>query len=242
MKQFYRIFIFVLIITMLFSTTAFAHSGPGTINADGVNMRKGPSINSEIVTVLYYGETVNVHGSYNEWYEIDYNGSIGYVYSPYITLGELDIVYNLNVNNFTSEIVTVSAPSAPTQQETSTTLGQNIVDTAIQYLGVPYVWGGESIEEGGFDCSGLVYAVYQQNDIEIDRIVQLMIDDGVEADLNNPQLGDILLFGSSIYNVWHTGLYIGNSLFIHSPGGSVVKIENLNDLHGMSLISARRVI
>lgn len=52
-----------------------------------------------------------------------------------------------------------------------------------------------------------------------------MYYNGVDVDLNSLQPGDILCFGSSIYNIWHVGLYIGDGQFIHSPSsGQVVSI------------------
>ena len=93
------------------SITALAYSGLGTINAENVNMRSGPSLNSEVLMVLTQGTIVNVHGTYNNWYEIDYNNNIGYVYTDYITIGEQDIIYTLTVSEIipaTEEIPTVT--------------------------------------------------------------------------------------------------------------------------------------
>ena len=56
------------------------------------------------------------------------------------------------------------------------------------------------------------------------------------------QICDILLFGSSIYNIWHVGIYIGNGNYIHSPYGETVKVQALNETRGMLLISARRIV
>ena len=69
-----------------------------------------------------------------------------------------------------------------------------------------------------------------------------MIRNGIEVDLNNLKLGDILLFGDSIYNIWHAGIYIGDDNIIHASYGEVVKIQNINELRGMHLVAARRVI
>ena len=42
------------------------------------------------------------------------------------------------------------------------------------------------------------------------------------------QPGDIVLFGSSVYNIWHAGIYVGNGQFIHSPhSGKVVSYADL---------------
>ena len=192
------------------------------VTGDSVRLRRGPSLNSEIIEELSQGTALTVRGVCGEWYEVSYNGIIGYMYGSYI-----------NNQDITDK-------AAAPQSTTST--GQKIVDTARKYIGVPYVWGGESLAEGGFDCSGLVYTVYAENGIKVHRIAQSMYTDGNIVDLNNLQAGDILLFGDSIYNVWHVGIYAGDNMIIHSPGGSVVKTENLNNIYGMRLIGARRVV
>ncbi len=134
------------------------------------------------------------------------------------------------------------APAAPAPAPASGGSGQTIVDTAMQYLGTPYVWGGTSPEKG-FDCSGLVYYVYGQNGYSLNRVAQNMYRNGSEADLNNLQAGDILLFGSSTSNIWHAGIYVGNGQFIHSPhSGAVVSVQALSSTYGMRLVAARRIV
>ena len=120
--------------------------------------------------------------------------------------------------------------------------GQSIVDTAMKYQGIAYRWGGTS-PETGFDCSGLVYYVYKQFGITLNRVAQSMYYNGKNVDLNNLQPGDILLFGSSLNNIWHAGIYIGNGQFIHSPhSGAVVSTQSIAGTYGMRLVAARRVV
>ena len=163
-------------------TLTAAASGPGIITADEVNMRSGPSTESEVLIVLYNGAIVNVHGSYGNWYEIDYNGLNGYVYRDYISLTGETVVYNLEVNTFAAHEISTLTPTptiapilvpinTPTPISTNIT-SQDIINTATQYLGTPYVWGGESLEEGGFDCSGFIYRTFLENGIEINRVAQ----------------------------------------------------------------------
>ena len=222
-------------------TLTAAASGPGIINADEVNMRSGPSTESESLAVLYSGAAVNVHGVYGNWYEIDYNGMNGYIYSIYVSLTGETVIYNLEVNGPAAYEVPTLTPT-PTIAPSIGVSGQDIVDTVMQYLGAPYLWGGESMAEGGFDCSGLVYRVYAENGIQINRVAQWMLRDGVEITYDNLQVGDILLFGGSIYNIWHTGIYIGNGNMIHASYGEVVKVQSLSSVRGMYLVAIRRVI
>lgn len=233
-----RNLVIIILIVSLFTITAFA-SGPGTINADDVNMRSGPSTNSEVVMTLYNGITVNIHGIHTDWYEIDYLGYTGYVYWQYITPGEEQVIYTLTAEPVVEVEPTIEVPISAGPPITT---GQTIVDSAMAYLGSAYTWGGESLDEGGFDCSGLVYTAYAENGIKINRIAQEMKNDGVEVSLDELEVGDILLFGSSIYNIWHVGLYTGDGNCIHSAYGIGVITQPIAEIQNMTLISARRIM
>ena len=157
-------------------------------------------------------------------------------------------------NGSTQEVIVEAAPvqetpAEPTNSVTVTpstnynaSAGQQIVNTAMQYIGTPYVWAGTS-PETGFDCSGFVYYVYGQNGYKLNRVAQSMYYNGEDVDLNNLQAGDVLLFGSSVYNIWHTGIYVGDGVFIHSPStGYTVTTQALSDTYGMRLVAARRIV
>lgn len=211
------------------STTDIQQTTSGSnICASDVNMRSGPSLNSSVLYCLSNGTSVNVHGVCGDWYEVDYNGVVGYVYKLYVN-------WNGQVSSTQQQIV--EEVSQPTIQHT---IGNDIVDTALQYLGVPYVWGGQS--KNGVDCSGLVYAVYKQNGININRVAQDMYYNGREVSTDSLQLGDILLFGNSIYSIRHVGIYSGDGMIIHSSYGDVVRNQPISQVQGMSLVGARRLV
>ena len=56
------------------------------VNADSLNVRKGPSISFDIIGKLSGGDKVKVIGESNGWYKIEYNGKYGYVSGSYIEL------------------------------------------------------------------------------------------------------------------------------------------------------------
>jgi len=69
----------------------------------------------------------------------------------------------------------------------------SIISVAKTYLGVPYVWGGTS-PQNGFDCSGFICYVYQQFGIELPRTSGMQFDAGVPVPYNEAEKGDIILF------------------------------------------------
>jgi len=99
----------------------------------------------------------------------------------------------------------------------------NLVATAKQFKGFPYLWGGTSIK--GIDCSGFIKSCFYLNGVIIPRDASQQARVGEEIDISNGfdnlQPADLLFFGSkatdrSPERITHVGMYIGNNQFIHS--------------------------
>ena len=87
----------------------------------------------------------------------------------------------------------------------------NILETAKQFLGVPYIYGGS--DPSGFDCSGFVQYVYGLHGIKLPRVAADQEKTGTRVD--SPAVGDLVFFAEN-GSVVHVGIYAGNNTFIHA--------------------------
>ena len=107
-------------------------------------------------------------------------------------------------------------------------LREKLAATAESFIGVEYSWGGTT-SRGGFDCSGLVRAVYQLNGLSLPRSVQDQYGAGTTVSRDRLLKGDLVFFSASPGGeLSHVGIYIGQNVFIHAPGkGKQVRRESL---------------
>lgn len=144
-------------------------------------------------------------------------------------------------NEESSGTVSEEASSDPVQEETS--LGQSIVQYASSFIGIKYIYGGNTPEEG-FDCSGFTKYVFSYVNINLERTAASQALQGTEASRDSLVAGDLVFFatsGSSTIN--HVGIYIGEGKFIHAPStGNHVTITSLSDSYYVkTFATARRV-
>jgi cell wall-associated NlpC family hydrolase len=113
-----------------------------------------------------------------------------------------------------------------------------VVGIAMQYLGVPYVWGGAS--PSGFDCSGLTMYVFAQVGVSLPHFAASQYNMGVPISIGDLQPGDLVFFNG----LGHMGIYIGGGQFVHAPHtGDVVKISNLSESwYAATYVGARRIL
>lgn len=205
------------------------------ITESNVNIRKQPSLNSEILGQADKNSELNFTAKTGEWYEINYNGSPAYISSDYVQGALLSTLpeKTIEIDEMIAEV-----PS-------NSDLGNQIVSYAKQFLGTPYVYGGTNLSRG-VDCSGFTSSVMRHFGISISRTSTSQANDGVRVSRNELQPGDLVFFnkgGNSVIS--HVGIYMGNNQIIHSASASSggVIISSLNQAYyANTYVTATRVI
>ena len=107
----------------------------------------------------------------------------------------------------------VRIPRSPAPTATAA----RVLQTADRYVGVPYVWGGNS-PESGFDCSGFTKYVFAKQGIALPRTSreQARAGRGVALDYGAFEPGDILLFAEPNEAISHVAIYVGDGRIIHA--------------------------
>ena len=133
-------------------------------------------------------------------------------------------------------VVGVSASTPEATVAPPSTHG-GVVGVAMQYLGVPYVWGGAS--PSGFDCSGLIMYAYAQIGVSLPHSTYALWGMGVPVSRDQLAPGDIVFFSG----LGHAGIYAGGGSFVHAPHtGDVVKVSSMSGWYTSSYVGARRIL
>ncbi|SPZ50984.1 Probable endopeptidase p60 precursor [Sarcina ventriculi] len=167
-----------------------------------LNFRTAPNLSSTIIGSLAEGTQVKILGESNGWYNVEYNGVVGYAYGEFIS-----ITGSSSTSSTTSSSSVTNSTS--TSSSTSTVTAQDIINYAMQFEGYPYVWGGDS-PSTGFDCSGFVQYVYAHFGIDLPRTTFEQVNCGTPVSLSDVKPGDLVFEMPSPEGPNHVGIYIGN--------------------------------
>ena len=215
------------------ATKADVTIGYGLVKTGGstLNVRSGPGTSYGKVTSLSDGAVVTIVGIDNGWYKIKTSGgTVGYVSSDSM------VTCKDSAGSRGDGTVAASVSS-------SNSLGQQIVDYAKQFLGVPYVYGGNG--PNSFDCSGFTTYVYRHFGYTLNRTATGQLSNGVSVSKSELQPGDLVFFkdgGSK--PVSHVGIYIGGGQFIHASTSTYeVRINDLTSgYYNNVYVYARRIL
>ena len=209
-------------------TTANVDLGYGIVNevSSMLNVRSGPGTEYPLVDTLRNRSIVSILGVEAGWYKISFGNVVGYVSSDYLSLCK--------------DSSGLRADEDPTS---AITLGNQIVAYGEQFLGIPYVWGGNGPRS--FDCSGFTKYVMNHFGYDISRTASAQVTNGVAVSHSELQPGDLVFFHtfSSYVYITHVGIYAGNGQFIHASSTKGITYSDMNSsYYNNAYVSARRII
>ena len=188
----------------------------------GVNIRAKASADADVIGTLIAGYSITRTSDSNGWSKVNYDGQTGYIKSDYLTTTKPTVTSNTTASSTSS----------------SSSLGQQIADFAVQYVGYPYVYGGNSLTNG-VDCSGFTQQVYLHFGYSIPRRASIQATVGTSVAISDLQPGDLVFYGDS-EGVGHVVIYIGNGQVVHAstPSKGII----ISDLYYRTPMCAKRII
>ena len=238
-------------------TTGHSELGYGKITGYGVNLRSGAGTDHDVVTTGTKGDTAYILGVENGWYRVIFKEEICYIRSDFMSLTQYPYENQASPNSplfYRGNESTGKEPSAEALYGSTgnkgedggstgfNVTGQQVVDFAKKFLGIPYRWGGTT--PAGFDCSGFVYYIYNSLGYKMPRMIVDMNKQGSYVSKANLQPGDVIIFQNTYASgLSHVGIYVGDGKFIHSPNSrSVVSYADLYSTYYTNhYYSARRI-
>lgn len=123
---------------------------------------------------------------------------------------------------------TQNSKKTTSSSSSSSSGGNAVYDTATDYLGLKYVWGGASLTKGA-DCSGFTQQIYKKFGVSLPHKASYQAKMGTKiTSKSDLQAGDLVFFGSK-NNITHVGIYGGDGKFIESPHtGASVRVSKLS--------------
>ena len=114
---------------------------------------------------------------------------------------------------------------ADTASATTTTQAEQAVDAALDQVGTPYLWGGNT--PAGFDCSGLTSWAYAQAGVAIPRTSSAQYAELTPVDRDDLREGDLVFYHSPVS---HVAMYIGDGEIVEAPRSSLnVRVRDLSE-------------
>ena len=212
------------------------------INGSSVYIRNEPSTDASIVISLIRNTDVTVTGENGDWYKVKYGDFEGYIFKELLSDEQTE---QTNRHMPLEETTNLQENVEQTSNSNESSLGQEIVEYAKQYLGYPYVYGGAG--SSSFDCSGFTMYVYKNFGYSLSHSARAQSKMGTYVEKENLQPGDLVFFldYETMDDIGHCGIYIGDGNFIHASSGTgyCVKISTLlSGSYDRRYATARRLI
>lgn len=197
-----------------------------------VNVRASATTESGVVGKLRNNNVATVTAVEGNWYKITSGNVEGYVRSDLVTVGNAELVQSIGTLTYAEskaeEEARLKAEAEQKRKEAAANAakyeqyvkdyygsgaagvsGSAVVDFACQFVGYPYVHGGNSLTQGT-DCSGFTKLVYAQFGYNLPRTDSAYYYVGQSVSYSNAQPGDIICYSG------HVAIYMGNGQIVHA--------------------------
>ena len=205
----------------------------GWVARSVVNLRSGPGLNYPEIADLTLSTQIIIIGQKGDWYKVALdNGKTGWAASWLIDTRAQRLARQTGG----------PAHLAKMTSKTGKGTGTAIVETAMNYLGAPYVRGAEGPR--AFDCSGFVQYILARYGLRVARTSADLFRQGQPVSRSSLQPGDIVFFKNTYRRgISHVGIYVSGDKFIHASNSrSSVKISSLSSsYYAPRYIGARRM-
>lgn len=207
----------------------------GQVSVSGANIRRLPQASAAMLYNCVVGTRLAVLRQSGLWSAVLMSDrSTGWLPTKYLTMTAQTV-------DVSSQIVTTPGPGGSVGTAGTRYASQSpMVAQALRWLGTPYLYGGTG--RRGIDCSSLVQHAFADCGVQLPRTAATQARIGTAVAPSNLQAGDRLYFSASGTRIDHTGLYMGNGLFVHASGsGRRVMVSNLFEGRNWNIfVGARR--
>lgn len=180
--------------------------------SDNLRVRAEASTDAKILTKVSEGEELSVLSEEEDgWIYVSIDNTKGYICADYVSVAE--------------QLPTAQTMSEYTYGADVSDVRISLVETALQYVGNPYVWGGTSLTNG-VDCSGFTMKIYAMFGISLPHSSKAQPSYGTKISASEAQPGDLFFYGSGS-TINHVAIYIGDGKIVHaSTSRTGIKISN----------------
>ena len=173
---------------------------------------------SKVFSICTKDMPLAIVGEISDWFGVlMIDGSTGWIQKKNVQLLEYELVKARATAARDRSILTSRGGLDRSAGLLAPGVGNDLVQEAFRYMGVPYVWGGTG--DNGMDCSGFLQKIHAHNGMRLPRTAREQANVGMPVGYNELQPGDRLYFTCKSSTVDHCGMYIGNDYFIHSSAG-----------------------
>ncbi len=220
-----------------------------TVNTETLKVHTEPGFETEVLTLVPYGEVLVVSEELDGWVKVDTAEGSGWIAAEYCELSReyvkaeskeeerARLLKEAEERRVAREAAKKSGKlpkkGVTLKEDTGSEIGRAVAEYALQFVGNPYVWGGTSLTKGA-DCSGFVMKVYEEFGVSLLHSSALQRKAGYAVDgVKNAQPGDLICYSG------HIAIYIGDGQIVHaanSKKGIIVSKASY-----MKVLAVRRI-